>query len=274
MEKVSSNILAFFLDTRREHNLKNLFVKSLLESVELNAEEYPENFESETEVCTKNGKYIDLLLRSEQVNIVIENKIYAELYNPLKDYYETASEEGKEEPVGIVLSLFPIDERKKKEWSEKYKFVTYRDFFSKVKENIGNYLEEANPKYIPFLLDYFYNIENLERGENMDKEFLEFLRENKDKVETFTAGIEEFRKYLRNKVIDVNQLLEEKIKGKNVKIWPYREYQHLFDTAVVDYHPNKDLDIALDSRLNPDGWEFVLFIRSGKSNKVKLDAYI
>lgn len=277
MEKVSSNILAFFLDTRREHNLKNLFVKSLLESVELNAEEYPENFESETEVYTKNGKYIDLLLYSERINIVIENKIYAELYNPLKDYYETASEEGKEEPVGIVLSLFPIDERKKKEWSEKYKFVTYRDFFSKVKENIGNYLEEANPKYIPFLLDYFYNIENLERGENMDKEFLEFLRKNDNEKLSleFISKIEEFRSNLRGIVKNVSQLIGDKIEDKNVKIWAARDRnsQEIFDIAVVDYYPNKDIDIALDSRLTLNGWEFVLFTRP-KSNKVNLDDYI
>ena len=32
-EKVSSNILAFFLDTSREHNLGDLFAKSLLECI-------------------------------------------------------------------------------------------------------------------------------------------------------------------------------------------------------------------------------------------------
>lgn len=277
MEKVSSNILAFFLDTHKEHNLKNLFVKSLLESVGLNADEYPEDFESETEVYTKNGKYIDLLLRNEKRNIVIENKIYAKLYNPLNDYYETASEEGKEEPIGIVLSLFPIEESKKTEISEKFYFVTYQDFFNKVKENIGNYLEKANQKYIPFLQDYFDNIWNLERGENMDidKEFFEFLREHEADTEKFAGKIEKFRKYLRKKVTDINQSLEGKIKGKNVKIWPYRENQHLFDTAVVDYYPNypnKDVDVAIDSRLTLNGWKFFLWIRADKSNR--LDDYI
>ncbi len=274
-EKVSSNILAFFLDTHREHKLKNLFVKSLLESVGLNANDYPEDFESETEVYTKNGKYIDLLLCNEQINIVIENKIYAELYNDLKDYYEKASEEGKDEPIGIVLSLSPIDESKK--GTKKFKFVTYEDFFSKVKENIGNYLEEANPKYIPFLLDYFYNIENLERGENMDKEFLEFLRKNDNEKLSleFISKIEEFRSNLRGIVKNVSQLIGDKIEDKNVKIWAARDRnsQEIFDIAVVDYYPNKDIDIALDSRLTLNGWEFVLFTRP-KSNKVNLDDYI
>ena len=278
-EKVSSNILAFFLDTHREHNLKNLFVKSLLESVGLNANDYPEDFESETEVYTKNGKYIDLFLRNERINIVIENKIYAELYNELTDYYEKALEEVEEKPIGIVLSLFPIDESKKKEGSEKFNFVTYQDFFNKVKENIWNYLEKANQKYIPFLLDYFYNIENLERGENMDKEFLEFLREHEKLSLEFTGKIEEFRKNLRDIVKNVGQLIEDKIEDKNVKIWAARDRnsQEIFDIAVVDYYPyypNKDIDVALDSRLTLNGWEFVLFIRPNKSNKVNLNDYI
>lgn len=284
-EKVSSNILAFFLDTHGEHNLKNLFVKSLLESVGLNADEYPEDFESETEVSTEQGNYIDLLLYNEQINIVIENKLYADLYNNLEDYYESAKKEGKEEPpIGIVLSLFPIDESKKKEWSEKYRFVTYEDFFSKVKENIWNYLEKANQKYIPFLLDYFYNIESLERGEDMDvdKEFLEFLRKNDNEKLSleFIGKIEEFRSNLRDIVKKVSQLIEEKIKeikDKNVKIWVCRgrEIPKLFDIAVVDYYPyypNKDVDVALDSRLTLKGWEFVLFTRHDKSNR--LDDYI
>lgn len=275
-EKVSSNILAFFLDTHKEHNLKNLFVKSLLESVGLNAEDYPEDFESKTEECTNNGKYIDLLLRSEQINIVIENKLYADLYNDLHDYYEKAKEEDKEEPIGIVLSLFPIDESKKKNGSENFKFVTYEDFFSKVKENIGNYLEEANPKYIPFLLDYFNNIGNLKRGDNMDKEFLEFLRKNDNEKLSleFIGKIEEFRSNLRDIVKEVSQLIRDKIEDKNVKIWAARgrNNQEIFDIAVVDYYPyypNKDVDVALDSRLTLKGWEFVLFTRHDKSNKLK-----
>lgn len=274
-EKVSSNILAFFLDTHKEHNLKNLFVKSLLESVGLNADEYPEDFESETEVPTEQGKYIDLLLRNERRNIVIENKIYAKLYNPLTDYYETASEEDKEQPIGIVLSLFPIDESKKKEAPEKYNFVTYHDFFSKVKENIWNYLEKANQKYIPFLLDYFYNIENLERGGKMDIEFVKFLHEHEDLSLEFAGKMEELRKNLRDIVKNVSQLIGDKIEDKNVKIWAARDRnsQEIFDIAVVDYYPNKDIDIALDSRLTLNGWEFVLFTRP-KSNKVNLDDYI
>ena len=196
------------------------------------------------------------------------------LNNDLNDYYEKASEKGKDEPIGIVLSLSTI-ESKKPEGSEKYKFVTYRDFFNKVKENIWNYLEKANQKYIPFLLDYFYNIENLERGENMDQEFLKFLRDHEGLFLEFASKMKEFRRNLRDIVQGVSQSVKEKIeKSKNVKTWVARDLPKLFDIAVVDYYPNNDVDVALDSRLTLKGWDFTLFIRSDKSNPEKLDNYI
>ena len=268
-EKVSSNILSFFLDTNREHQLKNLFVKSLLESIGLNADDYPEDFTAETEVYTKTGHYIDLLLRNERINIIIENKIYAGLYNKLDDYYETASEEDKAKPIGIVLSLYPQDKK-----PDNYYCVTYRSFFCKIKENIRYYLESANKKYLPFMWDYFDNIESLERRDNMDKEFLEFLRNHKEKAIEFTERMEEFRKNLRNIVKSVNQSLVEKIKDKNVKIWAYREMPNIFDMVVVDYCPDSNTDIALDSCITLDGWDFTLWIRSDKFNKANLGDYI
>ncbi|MBQ2354469.1 MAG: PD-(D/E)XK nuclease family protein, partial [Treponema sp.] len=72
-EKVASNILSFFFDTSREHNMHDLFVRSLIESIGLLPEDYPSDFSCETEVYTEKGNYIDLLLRNEQINIVIEN---------------------------------------------------------------------------------------------------------------------------------------------------------------------------------------------------------
>ena len=73
-----------------------------------------------------------MLLRNDQMNIVIENKIYAWLYNDLDDYYKTASENGKNKPLGIVLSYYPQEEV-----NTNYKFVTYEVFFNCIKKNLA-----------------------------------------------------------------------------------------------------------------------------------------
>ncbi len=269
-EKVSSNILAFFFDTSREHNLRDLFVRSLIESVGLFPENYPSDFTSETEVYTKKGNYIDLLLRNDQINIVIENKIYADLYNDLEDYYKTASEKGKNNPIGIVLSFYPQEEV-----NSRYKYVTYEVLFNYIKKNLGFYVQNANQKYLPFLMDFIENIENLDWSESMDKEFVEFIRKNEDAAIDFSAKIEELRKELRNRVKSVNQLCGEKIKTKKVKIWLWRQLPELFDDAVVDYYPDENLDITLDSVLDLNKWNFYLWIRSNNTGKnVKLESYV
>lgn len=269
-EKVASNILSFFFDTSREHNLHDLFVRSLIESVGLSPENYPSDFSSETEVYTEKGNYIDLLLRNDQVNIVIENKIYAWLYNDLDDYYETASENGKNKPIGVVLSYYPQEKV-----NSNYKYVTYESFFNYIKKNLGFYVQNSNKKYLPFLIDFIENIENLDWSESMDKEFVEFIRKNEDVAIDFSAKIEELRKVLRNQVKSVNQLCEEKIKNKKVKIWVWKELPNLFADAVVDYFPNENLDIALDSVLDLNNWSFSLWIRSNNTGKnIKLESYV
>lgn len=280
-EKVFSNILAFFFDTEREHNLKDLFVESLIEAAGLNPDDFLENFSSETEVYTKKGNYIDLLLRSDEKNIVIENKIYAELHNDLDDYYESAQEEGKENPLGIVLSLYKQSDELV-ESNPKYKFVVYEDFLNQIKENIGFYKKNANQKYISFLSDFIETIETLARGKSMDTGFVRFLKDNEEAVLEFSKKFAEFRKELRNTVNKVNSLiladerLREKIADKKLKVWPWHDSSGIFDVAVVDYFPDdkNQIDIALDSTINLDGWNFALWRRKDDTGKVMLKDYI
>ena len=262
-ERVISSIMAFFLDTTREHRLKDLFVRSLIEASGLNPNDYLGDFTAETEVYTENGNFIDILLRNEQRNIVIENKIYASLYNDLNDYYKTATEKQKEPPLGIVLSLQPM-----KIDNPKFNGVTYSSLLTQVKKNMGFYLMKSNPKYTPFLLDFINNIECLLNGEVMDKELNEFMREHEKEAIEFVEKVNEVRKELRGKVNVVTALLNERITDKtNLEIWKWRDNQEIIDDAVVDYYPTENLDIAFDSYIKLDGWSFVLWNRNENVGK-------
>lgn len=179
-EKVASNLLAFFLDYTREHCLYDLFVKSLIETIGKNPDDYDLDFSVETEFYTNKGNYIDLLLKSETINIVIKNKIFAWLYNDLDDYYTTASEKGKNPPLGIVLSLKPVTSIHKN-----FINITYEMFFNTVKKNLGYYVQAANKKYLPLLIDFMDNIETLDWSRNMDKDFIDFMRNNEDEAISF-----------------------------------------------------------------------------------------
>jgi len=91
-ETVNSNLLAFYLDKTEEHGFGDLFFKSLLKLIELDKIElYNSDFFVEREVYTPKGKYIDIVIKSVDIDdngkhdwvIILENKVYADLYNDL-----------------------------------------------------------------------------------------------------------------------------------------------------------------------------------------------
>jgi len=282
-EKVSSNILAFFLDTSREHNLGDLFAKSLLECIGLTPEQYSNEYSVETEYHTDKGNFIDILVFNEDVNIIIENKIYANLYNDLKDYYETIDSKFKKETIGIVLSInritsndivkyvsdkiekgiFNNEEEANTFLSAKYKFITYGELLGKIKMNLGCYIQNISQKYFPLFLDYMDNIENLISNKKMDSKIVEFIQNNEQSIISLETELLRLRKEMRDKVKRICGMLKGSINNQNSKIWAYRELPELFDDVVVDYYHKNDkrLNVAFDSYIKLQGWEFHIWIR-------------
>lgn len=179
-ENVLSNIYAFYFDVHEVHRLHDLFIKSLLELLPDKQKTTLNGFVDfycDTEYPTKDGGRIDLLLSNEEQAIIIENKVYHHLDNDLFDYWKAVkvSENNK---VGIVLSLHPVSDIKHPNFINK----THLELLKKVVHNLGNYLLDANDKYIVFLKDMFQNITNLSRS-YMEEKDLKFYFDNKTKIE-------------------------------------------------------------------------------------------
>ncbi len=287
-EKVSSNILAFFLDTTREHNLGDLFVKSLLESINYTCEQKISNYVSMREFPTRKGKLIDILLVSGNNKIVIENKIGAGLYNDLKDYYDSV-EEKDGQTIGIVLTLNEllnddINKYVEKYYTEmyfhsvkegldyindKYHFITYDKLFDRIKNNWGKYIQEASKKYLPLLLDFIDNIESLKRTEQMNANLINLLKEfNCKEVDHFAVELSKLKKEIDDKIKNVYQDLSEKLKDKEQ---PLNTQIHtnsddifgFFNVLAVDYI-NINEPFILDCYLSFEGWHFAVFSKCGK----------
>ncbi len=84
-ENVVSNILAFFFDDSEEHGFGNLWLNSLLSCAKRTDLE-DAHAAVEREVFTSKNNRIDLLITSDRYILCIENKIFADVYNDLKDY--------------------------------------------------------------------------------------------------------------------------------------------------------------------------------------------
>lgn len=130
-------------------------------NVKVNIEEYAD------------GKRIDLTIVSDDYVIAIENKITADLYNPLGIYrsYISKTYPNKKQLL-VVLSLKPILDKHLLTESD-FQRCSYQDLFNEVSSRIGNYIADANQKYLTYLIDFMKTINNMNNNNSqLEKAFL------------------------------------------------------------------------------------------------------
>ena len=277
-EVICSNILCFFFNSNREHNLKDLFARSLLELIH-GKESSNSHYYCRKEVPTTkedNGqKRIDLVITSEDTGIVIENKIHAKLNNDLQTYFNYINE--YKNKYCIVLSLHFIDEGTKQEYKTKnnidFKFITYQQFFKQIKKNIDFYIEKADKKYLTFLLDFMENIDNLREGYEMDKGFIEFLNQNGhgDVTVNLINRVNKFNNYLSKKTKELKEEIDSVINNMKDKdlssyLWyPEKEFSQidLWKGVGVVYNFN-DHKIDILACIGYWGCSFQIYIRDNE----------
>lgn len=193
-ETVNSNLLAFYLDKTAEHGFGDLFFKSLLQLIDQEGNDlYKSDYYVEREVYTTNGKFIDIVITSVEVDnndkhlwsIILENKIYADLYNDLEEYWTSVKAHNK---LGVVLSVWKVKEQDKlTKLSEKkmpYANITHKDLINKVQENMSSYFLSSDDRHLIFLQEYISNVKtfypNNNRMKDMDKVFGMFIEKSSE----------------------------------------------------------------------------------------------
>ncbi|MDR0950879.1 MAG: PD-(D/E)XK nuclease family protein [Candidatus Ancillula sp.] len=181
-ETVSSDIWAYFFDSNNQHGLGSLFGDCLLEICKtkgLKNEKYKlgQSWCAQTEVSKGSDTLnrVDIVLTGGNIAFAIENKVDAELYNPLDDYkvkikylsnfhdngiseddcYVVVLHEHKD--VNIVPGS-PADNIKTEYFS-----VSYQEMIDCVRQHIGEYLLEADNNAVTILKMFIYNFEERRR---------------------------------------------------------------------------------------------------------------
>jgi hypothetical protein len=185
-EKVISNIYSFFLDPNSSHGFGTLFLSCLISIIDKKTKgtfiiQSIENIEIHQEYQTINHKLIDIILvePSEHKNtfenaIIIENKIYAEVYNDLNEYYRSINV--KNQKIGIVLSLNKLSRLPKE-----YINITHLDYIQEIEKNIGFYFVSAQTKYTSFLQDFIQNLKTMSTSK-VSSEELDFYFKYENKI--------------------------------------------------------------------------------------------
>lgn len=263
-ENVCSNILAFYFDTTETHKLKNLVLRSFIESFNIMVlEEYDiDTINIYRELYINENKRIDIVIEFSNMVITIENKIYHLLNNDLELYEKSIREKypNKEKHIFVVLSL-------KDEKIEKSSFINinYNTFFEKLKQNIGFYFVNSNNQYTTFLIDFIKTIENLTNMETLNKEYFNFFLQNKTVIDNLIEENDKLKKNLFSKVSTIFNLLPESESPIIFKKWIYLKY-----VIVFDFNFNDDI-IALDIVFELNNVKALLFTRKSKSGISKDD---
>lgn len=236
-ENVLSNIYAFYFVVEEVHKLSDLFIKSLLELINSSTLAKGEpvfetflNFEVSTEYGTKNRKRIDVLLQNNEQAIIIENKVYHTLNNDLDEYYTEINTSNK---IGIVLSLYPISDIK----HPRFINITHLQLITQVQLNLGNYVLNANDKYLVFLKDFSQNIINLSHP-IMEKENIQFYYKNQKEINQLVKIKFKLREHILSQVVIAGNLLEDVNKYE-----PRANSQH--DKRLVYYISKKNPDLMI-----------------------------
>lgn len=181
LENHWSDIYAYFFNPKASHGLSRLFIDSLQDILCSKTEQsllMMKSFSVLRECGVQdekgNTKRIDLLLQNEDEAIIIENKVYAALYNRL-DLYWNKPNVPEENKRGIVLSP----------WATPVKFhnfvnITHEEFAHTIENNLSAYFATANPKSLILLQDFIQNIYNVTHA--MNEEEVYFYFENREKI--------------------------------------------------------------------------------------------
>ena len=163
-----SDIYAYFFNPKEKHGLGRLFIEALNTLVSEKTGKKPllmDKFSVFREYPIE-GKWIDLLIKSEKEAIIIENKVYANLYNPLDIYWRgiNMSDELKR---GVVLSLHEM------QVTNPYVNITHKEFAKAIENALPNYSHSLAPRDLLILQDLIQNIYN-KTSHDMDTNELNF----------------------------------------------------------------------------------------------------
>lgn len=224
-ENVISNFYSYYFDITQSHGFDNLFITSLLNLIaKKSGKVFSFNikaFNAYREVRTQKGGFIDILLTEGDTGedykpkekygaaIIIENKVNANVYNDLADYYNSVNSTNK---IGVVLSIKPYASPNKEFIS-----ITHNELISEVTSQAISYLLNASEKQIAIFKDFIKNLQSYSQNQQMKLEMdkhVEFFFTNGTKVTQLFKEYDHFLLHLNQTIDLVAQSFEFELMNK------------------------------------------------------------
>ncbi|WP_310411574.1 hypothetical protein [Chamaesiphon sp. OTE_8_metabat_110] len=90
-----------------------------------------------------------------------------------------------------------------------FKPITYNLFLNNIEEKFEIYSQKAPNEHLVFLKDFIMTMKNLQKQSEVDSKWLKYFQEKDDDIKTLLAEIAVFRKDMRMKLEQLEQLFLE-----------------------------------------------------------------
>ncbi|MCP9762975.1 PD-(D/E)XK nuclease family protein [Lacihabitans soyangensis] len=248
-ELTVSNLYAYFLNKSESHGLGSLFLDSLIELLPTNSFVIgDEPIRIEREVYTfGTGKFIDVVITDGNQVIVIENKVYATLYNDLEAY---KSHFKVKNLVGIVLSS------RKEQNTGGFEAITHKEWLTKI---LYNYKISTDISLSPRQEYNFYTFVEILRNMNNTIDDLDntlaFFKTNAEQI----LALQKMKSSFAKVILEQISLLVQNIGFVAIENKKDLSLEYTFSDApsliLYIYLEDSDLSllkVALWIRNNPD----------------------
>lgn len=211
LENVSSKTLAFFMDSKEEHNLNDLVINALFSAL---GESFPYQIHTENIVLEKRTELgrIDLWVETDEHILVIENKIHHHANdNPFNDYVSHArANNPKDKKLKFILLVIKEPEL----IPESYIVMTHFDLSKHILKELGQKSLQADQYYLTYLIDYISAIEKFNphsEYSKMQMDIVNFYRNNREVLESIQdeKNKESVYQYYEQKVREIVELLKD-----------------------------------------------------------------
>lgn len=211
LENVSSKTLAFFLDSKEEHNLNELVINALFSVL---GESFPYQIHTENiilEKRTEQGR-IDLWVETDEHILVIENKIHHHANdNPFEDYVSHAHANNPKNKK-LIFILLVIKEPEST--PENYIVIKHFELSKYILNGLGLKSLQADQYYLTYLIDYISALEKFNPHSEyakMQMDIVNFYRNNREILESIQDenNKESVYQYYEQKVREIVELLQD-----------------------------------------------------------------
>lgn len=215
-ETLNSRILAYFLDKEEDHGFGSLFFDALMNvyasKCDVSAEDFGGDFQVQTEETTSRAtsevnkqKSIDISLDGTGWSIIIENKLYHHLSNPL-DVYWTHKEQDLENIIGIILSLHAMKESdclsKNK---RRYINITHSELIKQVQQDLilGSSVSSTSLLYLSEYIKTIQSHYASEKDESVMNNILQALVSQRDHIKAIQDKTAEAARFVDKQIEEV-----------------------------------------------------------------------